>query len=187
MTRIVVLAEGAIGTRMAAQGIRSTNIARVLQQQLPDADVVLAVPPTSPCDLDPGEVEYAVRCYSSREIASAIAAADVCVAPGLPVGVSSYARNTRMVLDLYTPRYTEWLEVSKQFVSAKHRAAWLEPQRKALLAQLARADLVLCANARQRDLVAGVMGTAGMISRRNFYFDPRLERTIAMAPYGIRP
>jgi glycosyltransferase involved in cell wall biosynthesis len=30
------------------------------------------------------------------------------------------------------------------------------------------------------------MGTAGMISRRNFNYDRRLDRTIAVAPFGIR-
>ena len=44
MTRILVHARGAVGSAMGSTGIRSYHIARVLAEQLPEAQVTLAVP-----------------------------------------------------------------------------------------------------------------------------------------------
>jgi glycosyltransferase involved in cell wall biosynthesis len=46
---------------------------------------------------------------------------------------------------------------------------------------------VLVSNERQRDLVAGMLGTSGFISRQEFERDPTLAGLFKIAPIGIRP
>jgi len=185
-TRVLVLCRAAVGSKMASPGIRSYNIARVLHQALPGAQVTLASPATSPSDLDPASVPFGYERYDGRSLAGLVARHDIVVSARFPLKVLPYARTRRFVLDLYTPFITEWIEMTKGDPGPAHRRAWLEPQRKDLLIQLGVADLVLCANVRQRDLIAGMMGTVGYITPHVYDYNPTLDRLIRVAPLGIR-
>jgi glycosyltransferase involved in cell wall biosynthesis len=187
LMNVLVMCSAIVGTRMASPGIRSSNIARVLKQQLPDAKVTLALPPKLPSDLDPASVEFNVEWPDQRRMIELIREHDVIVTAKFPLKYMPFALNKKIVLDLYTPFYTEWMEMSKNDPSAKHRRAWLESKRKNLLAQMAAADLILCANDRQRDLLIGIMGTLGYFTARAYDDDPTLERLVRVAPLGIRP
>lgn len=184
---VLVMCPAIVGTKMASPGIRSSNIARVLKQQLPDAKVTLALPPKLPSDLDPQSVAYDVEWPDQRRMVELIRDHDVIVTAKFPIKYMPFAFNKKIVLDLYTPFYTEWMEMSKNDPSPKHRRAWLESKRKNLLAQMAASDLILCANERQRDLLIGIMGTLGYFTARAYDTDPTLQRLVRVAPLGIRP
>jgi glycosyltransferase involved in cell wall biosynthesis len=186
MTRILVVSDGAVGSRMAAPGIRAFNIARVLHEQLPGARVTLALPPGYPSDISDAAVAFEIARPASGELSALARSHDVIVAGRLPAPLIAATADKRVVLDLYSPLITESANISRWF-GKKHRRAWLDMKRKHLLLQLQSADLVLCANERQRDFVAGMMCTYGMITRRMFEDDPRLTSRIAVAPLGIRP
>jgi glycosyltransferase involved in cell wall biosynthesis len=186
VTRIAVTTNVPIGSRMGAQGIRAYHVARVLQQQVPDADVTLAVSAHVPCDLDPSSVPFRFQRSGPGELADLISGSDIAVTVKFPLKLLPRSPRTWVVLDLYTPVFTEMLEMSRDY-GARHRTAWLESKRKNLLLQLAMADLVLCANERQRDLLAGIMATAGLIDTKKYDADHRLEAVLRIAPYGIRP
>lgn len=185
--RITVFTNAVVSARMAAPGIRAYNIARVLQQQLPGAEVTLAIAPSTPCDLDSIETPFRIARPGATEMRRLAQTSDVVVAAKFPLKLLPSVTNTRVVLDMYTPYYTEMLEVSKSAARPGVRNAWLEPRRKNVLLQLALADLVLCANDRQRDLYAGMMATLGLVSARVYDSDTSLRHVLEVAPYGIRP
>lgn len=184
--RILVLCHATVGSHMASPGIRSFNTARVLQAQVPGAAVTLAIRSTTPSDLDPASVPFAVTRFDNRSLIDLIRRHDIIISNRFPLKVLPYIRGKRVVLDLYTPFITEWIEMTKTDPGPAHRRAWVELKRKDLMTQLAMADVVLTANTRQRDLVAGMMGTAGLISPRMYDTDTSLETLLKVAPLGIR-
>lgn len=186
MRKILILCFGIVGTKMASPGMRSYNIARVLQKHLPEDEVTLALPRGMPSDLDPASVAFKVVRPDQRELIKLVGEADIIFSAKFPLKLLPFAHKASRILDLYTPFFTEWMEMSKNDPSKRHRKAWIEPKRKNLMAQLAASDLVLCSNERQRDLITGVMGTLGFITPRAYDDDPTLERLIKIAPMGIR-
>ena len=185
--KILVMGHTAVGTTMASGGIRSFHMARVLQQQLPDAQVTLAIPSTSPSDLDPASVPFAFVRHYGGNIGRLVREHDIAISTRFPLKALPSARDTRLVLDLFTPFITEWVEMTKRDPGESHRRAWIDMKRRDLLTQIAAADMVLCSNVRQRDLIAGIMGTTGMVTPRMFDANPTLDRLIRIAPIGIRP
>lgn len=186
MTDILVISLGPVGSRMAAPGIRALNMARVLQDQVPGARVTLAIPPGDVSDVDRASLPFAITQATGGELARLAMRNDVIVSGQLPTGLLPAAMRGRFVLDMYSPLVTEWASMFR-WVGKRHRRAQLEAKRKHLMMELTAADLVLCANERQRDFVAGIMGTHGMITARQFENDPTLCSRIAVAPLGIRP
>jgi glycosyltransferase involved in cell wall biosynthesis len=184
--RILVLCHATVGSRMASPGIRSFNVARVLQAQVAGASVTLAIRSTSPSDLDPSTVDFAVTKFDNTSLVDLVRAHDIIISNRFPLKVLPHIRHKRVVLDLYTPFITEWIEMTKSDPGPSHRRAWVEMKRKDLMTQLSMADVVLTANERQRDLVAGIMGTAGLISPRMYDTDTSLDRLLKVAPLGIR-
>jgi glycosyltransferase involved in cell wall biosynthesis len=184
--KIMVVCNAVVGSKMASPGIRNFHMARLLQQELPDARVTLSLPPKLPSDLDPDSVAFNVVWPSQRELLSLVAEQDIIITSKFPIKMLPVAYDKKIVLDLYTPFFTEWMEMSKGDPSQRHRRAWLEPKRKNLIVQMAVSDLILCANERQRDLIIGIMATTGLISPHAYDTDPSLERLIKLAPLGIR-
>ena len=66
MTKILVLGHATVGKTMASGGIRAYHMARVLQQQVAGAEVTLAIPRTTPSDLDPSTVPFAFERAGSQ-------------------------------------------------------------------------------------------------------------------------
>lgn len=186
MTRVLVVSDGPVGSRMAAPGIRAFHIARTLHEHVHGARVTLAVPPGPRSDVDRTSNPFEIVLANSGDVAELAAISDIIVAGRLPVSVLTRSLGRRIVLDLYTPHVTEWANMMR-YLGKNHRRAALDARRKHLLLELTAADLVLCANGRQRDFLAGVMGTMGMITPEDFDADPTLCSRIAIAPLGIRP
>ena len=131
-------------------------------------------------------VPFEVAQPSSSALMRLAGDSDVIVTVKFPLKLLPAAQHARIVVDMYAPFYTEMLELSRGYTSTRHRTAWLEPRRKNALVQLAIADLVLCANTRQRDLFAGIMGTLGLVRADTYDQDTNLGNVIRVAPYGLR-
>lgn len=185
--KVLVLTNAIVASKMASPGIRAYHMARVLQQEMPDVQVTLALPPKMPSDLDPGSVNFKPVWASQTQLISLIARSDIVVTPKFPIKYWPAAFGKHVVLDMYTPFFTEWMEMSKHDPSQMHRRAWLDPRRKNLLAQMSVADVILTANERQRDLIIGMLGTTGLVTPRAYDEDPDLGRIVKIAPLGIRP
>lgn len=184
---ILVMCHTTVGSTMASGGIRAYHMARVLQEQMPDAKVTLAIPRTTPSDLDPTTVPFAFDRFDGGNLPRLARENDVIISTRFPIKMLPATRSSMLVLDLFTPLITEWVELTKRDPGRQHRRAWIDFKRRDLMVQMAAANAILVSNERQRDLILGVMATMGMITPRMFEVDPGLERVFKIAPIGIRP
>jgi glycosyltransferase involved in cell wall biosynthesis len=162
-------------------------MSRVLQEQVPGAEVTLAIPGTTPSDLDPAAVPFTFTRFHGGNLTELAREHDILISTRFPLKMLPAARGSTIVLDLFTPLITEWMELTKRDPGSQHRRAWLDFKRRDLLIQMAAADCVLLSNERQRDLILGAMATQGMVTPRMFEEDTRLERLFRVAPMGVRP
>ena len=181
--RVLILCKSALGTRMSSPGIRAYNMARVIAEALPDAEVTLGV--DGPCDIR-GDASFEVRPYTGDGVRALIRTADTIISQGFsPRALLSFP-GRRVVLDFFTNFMIEGLEYRTGRVSDREREVWLETQRRYLNLQLTLADFVICANERQRDAWLGMMSSLGLVSGDVYDRDNTLRRLIAVCPYGVR-
>lgn len=169
---------------MSAPGIRALNIARVLGRALPGARVTLAA--LSVEGLAADEPFRAVT-YTPRTLLGLAMDAEIVIAQAFPPTLLPAYAGRHFVLDFYAPSMVEGLEYRGDQVSVAAREVWLETQRVYLNFQLSLADLVLCANERQRDAWLGMMSGLGLIPGGVYDRDNTLRRLVAVAPFGVRP
>jgi glycosyltransferase involved in cell wall biosynthesis len=94
------------------------------------------------------------------------------------------SRRPMVVADAYDPVLFEVLELS---------AARGDPDAEAVVGDalvrmttpLARADALLCASARQRHLLLGMLAALGRVNPRTYRGDPNLDRLLAVVPFGL--
>jgi len=172
--RVLVLSPGDVGRRMSAPGIRAFHMAQALARALPEARITLAAPlvdtglPGFPPQVTPFS-------YQSVPLLEAAQEADIIVANFLPVRLVPLCARKLVVADLFAQYFAEWMEVTvHQSQGRDCHLLWLE-RRAYIVLQLAVADLVLCANERQRRSYLGAMRALG------------LRRPVAVAPHGVRP
>ena len=89
-----------------------------------------------------------------------------------------------MIVDAYDPVQLEVLEL------AREDGEWVrldaaENAVRVLNDQLRRADFVVCASSKQRDLWLGTLAAIGRVSPANYDADPTLERLINVVPFGL--
>jgi glycosyltransferase involved in cell wall biosynthesis len=182
MTRVLVLSPEPVAERMAGPAIRALELARALAAHV---DVTLAAPGPSDAALAGVPLlEAGVRDYD-RLLAGAVEH-DVVVAQELPPTLTGRLARlpARLVCDLYNPILMELLEaVVARPPRAQRRVQRLIGART--LAQLAAADLVVCASERQRDLWLGALAIAGLIGIDRYRADPTLRSLIDVVPFGI--
>ncbi len=185
MTRVLIITGASLGERLAGPAIRARAMARVLAAD--GHDVVLA----TTASIEAGGSEDRFRSVGLRPGDNAAfraleREAELIVFQGHAMeqfpGLASTDRV--VVVDAYDPMHLEMLEQGRE----QPRATWdlLVRSRVALLNhQLVRADLVLCASARQRSFYLGQLAALGRISPTTYDGDPELENLIAIAPFGL--
>ncbi len=183
MRSLLVISHDVIGQRMAGPGIRMWEIARVLASVIP---VTLIAP--CPIDLEPPP---GVSCShytwgDAATLAPHLATATVVLANGLVAAAHSelLTYRGRLIIDLYDPVAFENLELfRRQPLTERQRIA---DRDGALLRDvLTRADHVLCATERQRDLYIGGLLTLGRLSPALIDSDPLLRNLIDVVPFGV--
>jgi glycosyltransferase involved in cell wall biosynthesis len=183
-TKILVLSPGLVGERMSSIGIRSYQIARVLGDRLPDAEVTLAVP--SQTSLPDGMPFRLVR-YDKRTIRPLAQDHDIMISYTFPTSLLSLRHRPRIVLDLYGVYLPEWLEIANAELKPAHRKAWFETQRQKLNLLLTLADFILYANERQRHLYLGMLSSLGRVTPDGYAKDKRFAHMLGLVPFGVRP
>jgi len=184
-TRILVLSRHVVGKRMASPGIRSYQIARVLAEKVPGASVTLAVP--SCTDLPSEELLFRVVAYNRRSLPQVVREQDVVIANRFPFYIIPFLHDKRLVLDLFTPVFTEWMEIAIGFWRGLSLNNFVALNRRNLSLQLTLADLVLFATSRQRDLYFGMLSGMGRVTPELYDHDSSLSNLLALAPFGVRP
>ena len=180
--RVLVVATEPVGARMAGPAIRACELARALA----DTCAVTLVgaraehgarPPHAPARAGMADVEA---------LAAAVREHDVVIAQELPpVVLERVARGpARLVADLYNPIVVEVLAgVAERPPAARRRIHGRIVART--LGLLAAADLVLCANERQRDLWIGGMALHGLLDPDAYARDPTLRSRVMVVPFGL--
>lgn len=160
---------------MAGPAIRAWEMARALAASQP---VVLAS--TAAVELD--APDFTVAPFSP----GLLAAASVVVLSGDVV--TPYPQvldvDVPVVVDCYDPAHLELLEQARD-AGPERRRLMVAHAVAATSRQLARADLVLCASPRQRDLWLGHLAALGRVSPALYDEDPSLGSLVALVPFGL--
>jgi hypothetical protein len=181
-TSVLVVSAEPVGERMAGPAIRAYELARALASA---CDVTLAAPaPSAVADPRVGLVEAGMA--DVEALVRAAREHDVVVAQELPpVALERLAGSpTRLVADLYNAVLVELLEGVAERPPADQRRI----QRRIAARTLglcAAADLVICANERQRDLWIGGMTLSGLVDGATYRRDPTLRSLVAVVPFGL--
>jgi hypothetical protein len=179
---VLVVSAEPVGAQMAGPAIRAAELARALAAE---CDVTLSAPaPSTPIDprvklLQAGMADVEALVAAAREH-------DVVVAQELPPTVlRSVARSpTALVADLYNPIVVEVLEaVADRPPGAARRTQASLVQRT--VAMCAAADLIVCANERQRDLWIGGLALAGLLDLDAYRRDPALRSLVTVVAFGL--
>jgi glycosyltransferase involved in cell wall biosynthesis len=186
--RILVLCRATFGARMSSPGIRSLHMAEVLAQELPDAQVTLAVPAKSELP-DPATVPFRVETFKLKTMLRLIREHDIVISNDYPpLALAAFPWKT-FVLDYYTIYFIEWMENSRDSLldQPRRRNAWMSGARRRIGAELLYGDLITCANDRQRDYYIGALIGLGLIDPQAYDRDPSMRHLIESAGHGIRP
>ncbi len=171
MTRILLLAGGTVGRGDANPVSRSHEMACLLAEQLPQAQVTLlrlgslTLPP-------PNRRVRVVTSEGGLEVLRQMLYHDVIIAEAFPISAVLLYFQKRLVLDLtgdpsplaLSPCGRRWRDL-----------------------QLTLADYVLCASEGQRDFLVGVLNALGLITTAVYAQDPTLRRLLDVVPNGVAP
>jgi glycosyltransferase involved in cell wall biosynthesis len=177
-TSVLFLAPEPVQTPTNGASVRVLSLAEAVAEH---CRVTVAAPspstfPEGPFDtLETGPVD-------DQRLARVLAGHDVVVTQTLPTPrqlATARRHSARLVVDILAPLALEAAETGPP-EQARAVARWRSRQ---MLAHLVAADLVLCGNERQRDLIAGVALAAGAMAWGGAEADawPRIE----VAPPGI--
>jgi hypothetical protein len=179
---VLVVSAEPVGAQMAGPAIRAAELARALAAE---CDVTLSAPAPS-TSIDPRVTLLEAGMIDVEALAAAAREHDVVVAQELPPTVlRSVARSqSALVADLYNPIVVEVLEaVADRSARSAHRTQAALVQRT--VAICAAADLIVCANERQRDLWIGGLALAGLLDADAYRRDPTLRSLVAVVPFGL--
>jgi glycosyltransferase involved in cell wall biosynthesis len=188
LKRILVLSRAAFGPRISSPGIRAYHMSRVLAERVPGAAVTLAVPERDLGAFQEG-LPFRVVPYNQASAVREIAAHDIIISTGFPVGAVLPFFWKTFVLDFFTQYFIEWLEAAGDDpgISKRRRRAWMSVARKFVSSQLTFADYILAANDRQRDTYIGSLLNLDLIRPSTYQRDSSLRKLVDVAPHGMRP
>ena len=178
--RIAVVTSDTLSARMAGPAIRALQIARRLA---PDHDVVLAS--TERCDIA-GE-GFDARHVTERALRDLERWCDVLVFQGWVLAGRDFLVGSDKVLvaDVYDPMHLEQLEQSHDAPGERGRFESVQGAVAVLNEQLERADFMLCASEKQRDLWLGQLAGLGRVNPIVYDGDESLRALLAVVPFGV--
>jgi glycosyltransferase involved in cell wall biosynthesis len=183
--KVLVQSRGVVGKGMASPGVRSFHTARVLAEQLPEAEVTLSVP--NQPDIESPHPRLKLEPYGgTRHGFRQMQDADVIVSRNFPPMVVPLFMEKKLALDFFTPFFIEWMELSKRIGRKGQRNMWVSSNRHYSDMQLTLADFVFCSNERQRDLWVGAMSSLGLVTPEVYEKDDKLEHLVSVIPYGVQ-
>jgi hypothetical protein len=181
LTRVLVLTADVLRPQMAGPAMRAWHIA----EGLAAAGNEVRLLTTSPyCEVTSGS--FTVAAVGPDELAQAEAWGEVMVLQGYvthhyPVLASS---DKIIVFDVYDPLHLETLALTKGH-SGPGRDDHVRLSVQNLNRQLERADFLMCASDRQRDLFIGQLCALGRANALTYDDDPTLRHLIDVVPFGL--
>lgn len=181
--RVLVVTDDVLSQAMAGPAIRAWHIAEELSG---DAHEVRLATTTGICERKSNRFE--VTAPHPERWTELERWCDIIVHQGYALTKVPQLRGSSkiMVCDAYDPIQLEVLELSKGTIEPERTDA-IDMAVKVLNDQLRRADFVMCASEKQRDLWTGTLASLGRVSAPNYDADPTLYRLIDVAPFGLPP
>jgi glycosyltransferase involved in cell wall biosynthesis len=179
--RVLFVTEEPLRARLAGPAIRALELARAVSAV---AEVELVS--LTACE----RTEDSVRLghADAAELRRLVAAAGTVVVQGDVLGLQPWLAGTDVpiVVDAYDPFHLEQLEQARGLGEPRRRAVVRDTVRT-LNRQLGRADFVLAASGRQRDLWLGHLAALGRVNPVTYDDDEGLHRLLAVVPFGLPP
>lgn len=178
--RIAIVTSDTLAPRMAGPGIRALQIARRLAIE---HDVVLAT--TGRCELQVDGVE--VRAVAEKGLRDLERWCDVFLFQGWVMAGRDFlvGSDKVVVADVYDPMHLEQLEQGHDATGERGRFDAVRNAGVVLNEQLGRADFMLCASSKQRDLWLGQLAALGRINPVTYDGDESLRSLLAVVPFGV--
>ncbi|MFP5257260.1 MAG: glycosyltransferase [Acidimicrobiia bacterium] len=178
--RIAVVTADTVAPRMAGPAIRAVQIARRLARE---HEVVLAS--TESCSITLPGIE--VRQVGERGLRELERWCDVFLFQGWVLEGRPYLMDSRKVVvaDIYDPMHLEQLEQAYDAPGERGRFDVVRNTTRVLNEQLERADFMVCASAKQRDLWIGALAGLGRVNPVTYDGDESLRRLLAVVPFGV--
>jgi glycosyltransferase involved in cell wall biosynthesis len=180
-TRVLVVTADVLRPQMAGPAMRAWHIAAGLAAEGNQVRLVT----TSPyCEVSPDGFD--VQRAGPAELVEAERWCDVMLLQGYvthhfpDLGTSGKI----LVFDLYDPLHLETLALTHG-AQSQARNDHVRLSIATLNDQLARADFLLCASERQRDLWLGQLCALGRVNPVTYDDDPNLRRLIDVVPFGL--
>ncbi|MGH9105177.1 MAG: glycosyltransferase family 4 protein, partial [Acidimicrobiales bacterium] len=180
MSRVLVVTADVLRAQLAGPAMRALHIARHLAGE---NEVRLVT--TSPyCELQPDG--FTALAAGAEELAEAEAWSEVMVLQGYVTYHHPLLAESGKVLvfDMYDPLHLETLALTRG-MSGPGRDAHVRLSVETLNAQLRRADFLVCASERQRDLFIGQLCALGRANPLTYDEDPTLRQLIDVVPFGL--
>lgn len=181
-SRVLMVCGEPVGGRMAGPGIRAVELGAALARA--GFEVTVAAPAAD----DGGPLPEGLRRVglTNASLREELRRHDCVVVGGsllsrLPSLVKA---NIPLAVDLYTPVPLEAAALFRDEPVSVGRAT-LDEAAAAVRLEVTRADLILCANDRQRDLWVGALLAAGRLSPELYEADPSLEGLVRVVPFGV--
>jgi len=181
VTRVLVVTADVLRAQIAGPAMRALNISRRLAEDNNDVRLIT----TSPyCELGPEGFDALAG--GPAELAEAEAWCDVMVLQGYVTLHHPFLATSRkiIVFDVYDPLHLETLALTKG-ATGPARDNHIRLSVETLNHQLERADFLICANERQRDLFIGQLCALGRANALTYDEDPTLRRLIDVVPFGL--
>ena len=177
--RVLMVTEEPLRARLAGPAIRALELARTIAE-VAEIDLVSL----TGCERTDDSVRLGQA--DAATLRRLVAAADTVVLQGDVLGLQPWLGGTDVpiVVDAYDPFHLEQLEQARRLGEARRRAVVRDTVRS-LNRQLGRADLVLAASERQRDLWLGHLAALGRVNPVTYDDDPQLRRLLAVVPFGV--
>lgn len=177
---VLVVTPDVLGEKMAGPAIRAYEIAKALHNT---CNVTLAS--TVECSLE--ENAFHVIQVDDTRLRIEVESNDVLIMQGHILSSHRWIVDTDIILvaDIYDPLQLEILEQSKGF-DIDQRIGYTVDTIEALNLQIERADFMVCASEKQRDLWLGNLGALGRLNPLTYDADPSLRNLIDLAPFGIQ-
>lgn len=180
MSNVLIVTGDTLGSAMAGPAIRALEMAKALSM-VSTVTLATTVPTTFTHE------GFDVVDATDSNLRGLVNWSDIIVFQGALLSTHPWIAKTNKIIvaDVYDPMHLETLEQQKhipagiRFVETMDIVAVFNEQ-------LARADFMLCASEKQRDLWLGQLAAVGRLNPRTYDRDTSLRSLIDVVPFGIQ-
>ncbi len=182
MSRVLVVTADVLRMQMAGPAMRAWHIASRLALE----NEVMLLTTSAYCEVTADGFEVAAA--GPEALAEAVNWCEVMVLQGYVTHHNPWLLESDRVIvfDIYDPLHLETLALTQAAPGpGPVRDAHVRLSVETLNRQLLRADFLLCASERQRDLFLGQLCALGRVNPLTYDDDPTLRRLIDVVPFGL--